>query len=75
MKQIEAKGSSVALATVQMKVGYRGKFDSCRVFLDIGSQISFVHPDVLSRLGIDYHLDFAMHHRHSSVQWTRYSMD
>ena len=54
VKPVEAKGSGVALATAQMKISYRGKVTSCRSFFDIGSQVSFVHPDVLNRLGLKY---------------------
>ena len=60
VKKIEAKGSGVALATAQIKVSYRGRHTTCRSFFDIGSQMSFVHPKLLQKLGIEYEPDCSL---------------
>lgn len=54
VKQVQNKHGGVALPTAQLTIGHRDKNLRCRGFFDCGSQISFVHPDVLAKLNIKY---------------------
>ena len=54
VNKVHTKEGGVALPTAQLNIDRKGQRLTVRGFFDTRSQISFLHPDVLHKLGLKY---------------------